>query len=177
MASDGGSGVLILRGATGRLLSKSAQPNKVPLASKTSTDSADACFAVPGFHLTMRPSTNPFLLSTLQPISEERSAPKRRRAGAVLSEEAPAEDRVREVVLSLAIRSSTRHRRSLKIVLKTAVSTRWHFRGSASGPLAPHRHYHHSQVAPARGNESVVRRGAAGTPVACARSTVEAREG
>jgi hypothetical protein len=36
VASDGGSGVLILRGATGRLLSKSAQPNKVPLASKTS---------------------------------------------------------------------------------------------------------------------------------------------
>ena len=40
MASDGGSGVLILRGVTGRLLRKSAQPNKVPLASKTSTDSA-----------------------------------------------------------------------------------------------------------------------------------------
>jgi hypothetical protein len=52
---------LILRGVTGRLLRKSGQPNKVPLASKTSTDSAGACFAVPGFHLTMRPSTNPFL--------------------------------------------------------------------------------------------------------------------
>jgi len=36
VASDGGSGVLILRGVTGRLFSKSAQPNKVPLASKTS---------------------------------------------------------------------------------------------------------------------------------------------
>jgi len=34
VASDGGSGVLILRGVTGRLLSKSGQPNKVPLASK-----------------------------------------------------------------------------------------------------------------------------------------------
>src|ERR1700758_2117695 len=30
VASDGGSGVLILRGVTGRLLSKSGQPNKVP---------------------------------------------------------------------------------------------------------------------------------------------------
>jgi hypothetical protein len=46
VASDGGSGVLILRDATGRLLSKSAQPNKVPLASNTSTHSAGACFAV-----------------------------------------------------------------------------------------------------------------------------------
>jgi len=31
VASDGGSGVLIMRGVTGRLLSKSGQPNKVPL--------------------------------------------------------------------------------------------------------------------------------------------------
>jgi hypothetical protein len=30
---------------------------------RRSTDSADACFTVPGFHLTMRPSTNPFLLA------------------------------------------------------------------------------------------------------------------
>ena len=64
VASDGGSGVLIMRGVTGRLLRKSGQPNKVPPASKTSTDSAGACFAVPSFHLTMRLSTNPFLLST-----------------------------------------------------------------------------------------------------------------
>ena len=62
VASDAGSGVLILRGVTGRLLRKSGQPNKVPVASKTFTDSAVASFAVPGFHLTMRPSTNPFLL-------------------------------------------------------------------------------------------------------------------
>ena len=40
MASDAGSGVLILRGVTGRLLRKSGQPNKVPLVSKTFTDSA-----------------------------------------------------------------------------------------------------------------------------------------
>jgi hypothetical protein len=44
VASDGGSGVLILRGVTGRLFSKSAQPNKVPLASKTSTDSAGTLY-------------------------------------------------------------------------------------------------------------------------------------
>ena len=34
VASDGGSGVLILRGVSGRLLRKSGQPNKVPLAAK-----------------------------------------------------------------------------------------------------------------------------------------------
>src|SRR6478672_1041816 len=43
VASDGGSGVLILRGVSGRLLRKSGQPNKVPLAAKDFTDSADAC--------------------------------------------------------------------------------------------------------------------------------------
>ena len=50
-------------------------------ASKTSTDSADACFAVPGFHLTMRPSTNPFLLSTPQSIQRKGPPPSGRRAG------------------------------------------------------------------------------------------------
>ena len=49
MASDGGSGVLILRGVTGRLLSKSPQPNKVPLALKTSTDLAGCLFRRSGF--------------------------------------------------------------------------------------------------------------------------------
>jgi hypothetical protein len=75
-ASDGGSGVLIVRGVIGRLLRKSGQPNKVPLASKTSTDSADVCFAVPGFHLPMRLSTKPFL-STPQLIQRKGPPPER----------------------------------------------------------------------------------------------------
>jgi hypothetical protein len=94
VASDGGSDVLILRGVTGRLLSKSRQPSKVPLASKTSTDPGvlfrrsgfapdDAAFdeSVP----TNQAATDP----------EERSAPK---AGGelapILPEEAPAENRL-----------------------------------------------------------------------------------
>ena len=56
----------------------------------------------------------------------------------------------------------------------SAVSTRWHFRGfSYRRPLAPHRHYHQSQVAPARGNERVGPSWRCGLRYS-ARSTVEA---
>ena len=83
MASDGGSGVLILRGVTGRLLSKSAQPNKVPLASKTST--GDRClfrrFGFPPDDAAFDQSVPTKHAAT---DSEERSAPKREAENAAL---------------------------------------------------------------------------------------------
>jgi hypothetical protein len=85
VASDGGSGVLILRGATGRLLSKSAQPNKVPLALKTSTDSADCLFRRSGFSPDDAAFAEPVPTKHAATDSEERSAPKPAEKAALVS--------------------------------------------------------------------------------------------
>jgi len=55
VASDGGSGVLILRDATGRLLGKSAQPNKVPFCFEDFHPLGWCLFRGPAFHVTMWP--------------------------------------------------------------------------------------------------------------------------
>ena len=85
MASDGGWGVLVLRDATGRLFSKSAQPNKVPLASKTSTDSADCLFRRSGFSPDDEAFDEPVPTKHAATDSEERSAPKPAEKAALVS--------------------------------------------------------------------------------------------
>jgi hypothetical protein len=84
VASDGGSGVLILMGRQWAPAKEVRPTEQGSACFEDFHDSAGACFAVPSFHLTMR-FDEPVPTKHAATDSEERSAPKPAEKAALVS--------------------------------------------------------------------------------------------